>query len=607
MKITKAGGIPERGGVFRRAGALWLALWILSPILLALPGCSGCNKDPATIQAELEKAEAEKKKKEAEKPKPDFETRGLGTQPSNQLMLSNNCKPGHWTSAVLQDTKANNFDFLGDMEIEIQDGQSHPLGLLATPFELSTSRQITLPKGQAKVLDSVLFVPQNAQKSVASCRVSGRGGGRTAFEPPQTLLARMPSYQYHFIVLARIPEQYRYLDRDRFFCVKPYLSQDIMDYDFEPYYKVSFLNGEKRPALPSHAMLWTSIAIMLWDDASPGGFDADQQHALLDWLHWGGQIIMSGPDTLDTLKGSFLEPYLPAVSTGAREISAADLAEINAFSGKPIRKLAPVKPWTGVKLEKHPQASFVPNSGELLVERRVGRGRIIVSAFRLSDRDFTIWPGVDEFFNAYLLHHAPRRFTETAEADVVRAVRKDGNAAKNWDAAEVSNLRYFARDAGILLQDYGPDFPKAPQLPDNSRFGGWQNPPVPQSYPPDASDLTNVSSVKGPGVAAWNDFSPAARAAREELNSAARIEVPKRAFVIAVLVLYLAFLVPFNWCFFRAGTRGMGLGRGADHRRRLHGRGHQAGAVGYRLHSLAERNRRAGNPTRLRPRPSDAL
>ena len=382
--------------------------------------------------------------------------------------------------------------------------------------------------------------------------MSNRGSGRTAFEAPQTLLSRMPSYQYHFVVLARVPEQYGYLDRDRFFCVKPYLKPD-MDSSFAPYYRISFLSGEKRPALPGHAMLWTSIAIVLWDDAAPSGFDIEQQHALLDWLHWGGQIIMSGPDTLDTLKGSFLEPYLPAAATGAREIAAADLAEINAFSGKTLRKLAPVKPWTGVKLEKHPQAAFVPNSGELLLERRVGRGRIVVSAFRLSGRDFTTWPGMDEFFNAYLLRHAPRRFTETEEVDQIRAVWKDAKRdEKNWDAAEITKLRYFARDEGISLHDYGPDLPKPPQLSDYSRPRGWPNPGDP---PPNLPDPASMSTPSGPGVAAWNDFSPAARAARDALNSAARIEVPKRAFVITVLVLYLAFLVPFNWCFFRAVGR----------------------------------------------------
>jgi hypothetical protein len=547
VKANEAGTSPNVGGFFRRAAAWMLAISALFPVLLALPGCSGCSKDPATLQKELEKAEAERKKKEAEKPKPDFETRGLGTQPSTRQALTNGCKPGHWTSAALWDAKANNFDFLGDMDIRVEDGQSHPLQLFATPYELTTARQVSLSKGQAKNFDSVLFVPQNALKAHADCKLNARGGGRTAI-PASLLLFRMPSYQYHLVVLARIPEQYLYIDpvRGSFFSIRPYVKQDL-DNNFAPYYKVSFVSGEKRPALPAHAMLWTSIAVILWDDAAPTAFDVEQQQALLDWLHYGGQIIMSGPDTLDTLKGSFLEPYLPAVASGAREISAADLAEINAFSGKSIRKLSPVKPWTGVKLEIHPQAACVPNSGELLVERRVGRGRIVVSAFRLTGRDFTTWPGVDEFFNAYLLRHAPRKFIETDEADQIQAVWKQGKA-KDWDAAEISRLRYFTRDEGIQFHDYAPDYPKSRPQPDYS--SGY--PVMPPDSPPDLGDLANLTTPSGPGVAAWNDFSPAARLARDALGEAARIEVPKRAFVVVVLVVYLAFLVPFNWCLFRA-------------------------------------------------------
>ncbi len=45
----------------------------------------------------------------------------------------------------------------------------------------------------------------------------------------------------------------------------------------------------------------------------------------MDWLHWGGQLMVNGPDSLDLLKGSFLEPYLPATSGGSRKISAGDL------------------------------------------------------------------------------------------------------------------------------------------------------------------------------------------------------------------------------------------------------------------------------------------
>jgi hypothetical protein len=528
---------------------------LFSPLLLTVSGCSGCNKDPATQQEEEEKAEAERKKKEAEKPKPNFESRGLGTLPPNRLMSSSHCKPGHWTSAVLSDTKANNFDFLGDMEIEVLNGENRPQPLFATPFELTTSRQITLSKGQSKTLDSVFFVPQNAQKTTVASNVTARGGGRTAI-PGQMLASRMPSYQYHFLVLARTPELYGYIDAElrqnsdrdsnRFFCIRPYRHAESVT-EVNPYYKVSYLESGKRVMLPAHAMLWTSIAVVLWDDADPSAFDAAQQRAMLDWLHWGGQLILSGPGTLDALKGSFLEPYLPAVAVGTREIPNAELAEINAFSGKQMRQLAPVKTWTGVKFDKHPQAEFMPHSGELLVERRVGRGRIVVSAFRLSDRALTTWPGLDEFFNAFLLRHPPRKFLDIQQDDQLRAVWSDAHKTKNWDAAEITNLRYFARDEGIQLADYAPDRPKYQPTVEETDSYPYRMPSTPEPV-----DLNASTTISAPGVAAWNDFSPAAREARKSLNTAARIEVPDRTFVVTLLAVYLGVLVPLNWCFFRA-------------------------------------------------------
>ena len=71
---------------------------------------------------------------------------------------------------------------------------------------------------------------------------------------------------------------------------------------------------------------------MLWDEVDPGDpLSPEQKKALVDWVHWGGQLIISGPDSLDLLKGSFLEPYLPATNGGTRKIAADDpaIAELN--------------------------------------------------------------------------------------------------------------------------------------------------------------------------------------------------------------------------------------------------------------------------------------
>jgi len=531
--MAAIGGI-DRGGKQRRWHMLRAILCIVFILLLAsgIPGCRGCRKDTTKTPEEEEKELAKKK----EKPKDPFQAKRLIAQPTSGKLAGTWCKVGHWTGVSLEGAKANDYDFVGKMELAVYDGKQQPLPLPATPFELTSARQAALPKGQAKVLDSVFYVPPNTREAFISCRLNASRGGGTVLELGLPL-QRMPSYQYHFIVLARVPEQYNFLSN--LYSVRPFNANDI-DNRLEPYYRITQISNDRHVPLPAYLLLWTSIAYVLWDDAAPTALDPDMQRAFLDWLNWGGQVIISGPDTLDTLRGSFLEPYLPAAASGGCKIGADELAEINAFSGKNIRKLAPVTPWSGIQFKKHPQAEFLPHCGNLLVERRVGRGRIVVSAFRLSDREFTNWPGVDEFFNAFLLRRPPRRFELSREAEL-KVLWADGH--ERLDAARISNLRFFARDAGLKREDYGADVPKEIELPRPAAgYRGWNQ--------PDAVSSDPGPPPPGPGVAAWNDFSPVAAAARETLLNAAQVEIPNRSFVFLFLLVYLIVLVPFNWSIF---------------------------------------------------------
>src|SRR5207249_9125491 len=119
--------------------------------------------------------------------------------------------------------------------------------------------------------------------------------------------------------------------------------------------------------------------------------------ALLDWLHWGGQLVISGPNSLDKLKGSFLGPYLPAEATQSIKLQQADFDELNArFSlqrnpshvaieqeppkGEKLRRITIIeeRPMVGVELKLHATAREMDGTGGLVVERRVGGGRVVV-------------------------------------------------------------------------------------------------------------------------------------------------------------------------------------------------------------------------------------
>ena len=528
-------------GKWRRSPVRLVALALCAAMLATLPGCGGCRKTPEQIQAEREKKEAERraKEREREKKKPDLEVGMLVSLPHQPGSAVCPYKPGHWTFTSLP-AKANNFDLWGDLEMTVVDRRGKPMGLLGMPYTSTGSRDVGLPKGQLKRLESVFYVPPVGRDAFVSSRVSARKGGRGVYDQMHLNLKQMPSYQYHFVVLARWPQSYKFVEGLDSVKYPLDLTMDLSLEESNPgYYRVHLLTAEKRTTLPPHALFWTSIAYILWDDAEPGALRLEQRDALVDWLHWGGQLIISGPDSLDALGNSYLGPYLPATSTRTRELTAADFKELDDVwtpqaGARPGRRLAPVGSWSGIELDVHPEARAVPGTGGLLVERRVGRGRIVVSAFDLDGPELTSWPGFDGFFNACLLGRPPRAFSES---DFEVQVSWAGGGFGRFDPRAVCKLRYFGRDTGSKLVG----------APENreSVFGGQF----------EALALTGEKeSVPAPGKepGSWSDFNDVSNSAREALQDAARIEIPERMFVVWVVAVYLLILVPANWIVFRS-------------------------------------------------------
>ncbi len=81
--------------------------------------------------------------------------------------------------------------------------------------------------------------------------------------------------------------------------------------------------------MPTSLLTMTTMAVIVWDDLAPDDLSEDQKTAILDWLHWGGQIIISGPGSWSRLQNSFLTPYLPVRNAEAKELTTEDLAGLN--------------------------------------------------------------------------------------------------------------------------------------------------------------------------------------------------------------------------------------------------------------------------------------
>ena len=290
--------------------------------LLCLPGCGGCRKTPEAEEQQKQQAEETAKRKEKEKE--PFEASQPAVMPSSKD-FAGFCKPGHWICQVWPDVKANRGDFQGELQTEVVDHSDHRVQLVAAAYEMTTQRPAALAKEQPKSLESCTWIPPGQEAVAVNFKLTAGGGGPAVIERSM-LLQRMPSYRYYFIVLSRAAGRYEYLDKK---LASIRLHRSNPDADVGPkYYEVVSMPASRRPSLPANALYWTSIAYLLWDDFDPAQWDVDQQQALVDWLHWGGQIIVSGPDALEQLHNSFLRPYLPARRGEIANLPADDLAEL---------------------------------------------------------------------------------------------------------------------------------------------------------------------------------------------------------------------------------------------------------------------------------------
>ncbi len=548
------------------AAALLLAL---VPFALTLPGCSGCWKaDPA---AQKKKEEEERKRKEEEeKKKPDFEIGRLRVQPDDPLLNTYEVKPGHWVSTT-QELRANNFNFPGELLSRTTNRTGQPVELEHVPYYFSSSRPAPLPKGQTKHIEVTYFVPRAVdgvkQNVQFDRRLQSQRGGREVIQDRQPT-TRMPAYRYYFVGLSSRPEAYGYLKRlDTVAPPWDDLSGDLSEALI--YYRVALPPAGENVPLPEHPLTWTAVACVLWDDLDPAALTPSQQQAMLDWLHWGGQLIINGPNGLDRLRDSFLGPVLPATGGAAGTLEQEDFAELNAAwsrsrgggAEKAQITIDPERKPSGLALELKPGGSFVPGTGELVAERRCGRGRVVATRFSLTSRTVINWAHFDNFFNGCLLRRPGRTFKAGQLDTVIAEWTRHPHLSR--DARLVSTLRYFTRD--VARSDGSP----APEVETSNRFNnrdpfdrivldtyGGVEEEKPYVAPEkvlggDPWHFGGHHTWSESGVAGWNDFSGVAQAVREALREAAGISIPDAGFVIRVLAVYVVLLVPVNWLLFR--------------------------------------------------------
>lgn len=488
---------------------------LLATITLAI-FTSGCGESPEADE------------------EPPFKVGRLMTQPNDLGLLHRQVKPGHWSTGTLEVTSRDDV-FRGELATRLDRARNWP-------YLLETRREARLPKGQARSLELLFYVPPGVDESSSSplvCDLSPAGSRRAVLRDTNHLQQLIPAHQFYIVALASDPDRYRFLSTLEAVSNVPEGEEAFGDLK-SPNYQLLLPKIDESVPLPGNPLAWTMVAYVLWDGFDPQRLSPLQQQAMLDWLHWGGQLLINGPGSTDVLRGSFLSSYLPATSEGPSELTPAEIVEFGQRFNPFVDRLNSDQAWTVESLAPAAGAEVTCRVGQhrLLVEWRVGRGRIVMSGFHIDQRELAAWEGANDFVDGWLFRRPePRPVDAAAEP----ALEEDWLAAdKIFAPWRNSRMRMLSRDASgernFRWAWQGLDEETARQL--GVRLGGdyrtWQN-----------------HSVVGPGVCGWNDRSRISSVASGWLRDAARIEVPDSGAVARWLLIYLVVLVPANWGLFR--------------------------------------------------------
>jgi hypothetical protein len=509
--------------------------------------------------------ESVKQKLEKEKQLPPLEVFRSQVAPFDILPF---VKPNHWSALGLE-MRANNNDYAGVLQTEVVPLQGRSQAMIYR-------RDARLLKGQTARVALQVMLPQVPRELTLELV---RPDGVRADETWKASLRTLDPHQMLIVVLTRgSSDGYSAWGRSPAFTPTSVDPSEFTASERHRYYRLVLPMNPERPLLSPHPLTWTSISHVIWDGMPAETLAAAQQEAMLDWLHWGGQIILVGGAAL--LRGSFLDPYLPAdPSSNSVQLGAADLKglavayppairfddvtetalvpgsdeEALQRFGRRYRAPAPIRPPPNrplqlAGLDPRPGSTVIPldeSTGRLLgVERRVGRGRILMLTVNPTDAALASWPGLDTLVRRVLLRRPEEHLTRPFQYGP-QGINPPEYA--KLSAPELSWFRLLSRDFASPTVHIAP--PKPDEDPDAKANS--------QNIWARASRRRPLPNFSRAPVAEWKDDTALPRLCRDELERASGITIPSSTFVLKVILAYLFALVPLNWliCRYILGRR----------------------------------------------------
>jgi hypothetical protein len=524
-----------------KAFAYFCCLWGLLALTLTTPARAQTTAaerfkaltDPEGVEKALDKAK--------EKLRPPYEFFRSQVAPFDVLPF---VKVAHWSTLSLE-LRAN----LGPYDGQLR---SAPVKLFDMPHAVAYRRDAQLIQDQTRRLSLQLMFPQYFKEYSA-------GGFGIDLSRPDAIrpdaiwsapILQLQSHQMLIQILSQDPNQYA--NWNKLHAVIPSSGdKDPNSLDKQRYYRIVQPQAPEKPVLSPHPLTWTTMSHLIWDDYSPEILSSGHQQAMIDWLQWGGQmvIVSSVGASLAPLQESFLGPYLPAVPSGKNTpLQAADLEQLSQAYRPPMwpgdfqealetqagshQGLDPRKPpryqspapiktplnrpvlLTGLTPVEGATPIYLngPESPMIAVEKRVGRGRVTIVAFRLTDPAIASWEGFDTLVRRLVLRRPEETWTELERRQKLYGFL--GGPKLTW-------FRLLGRDLDAVA------------------------PPAPADQQPLVGELPLPTDP----VAAWLDTSPNGLpvTTRKALEVASGITIPPHRFVAQVMVAYIVALVPLNW------------------------------------------------------------
>ena len=220
--------------------------------------------------------------------------------------------------------RANNDDYVGVLQTEVVPLQGRSQAMIYR-------RDARLLKGQMVRVAMQIMLPQVPRELSLELI---RPDGVRADETWKASLRTLDPHQMLIVVLTRgSNDGYAGWSRSQAFSPTSVDPSEFTASERHRYYRLVLPMDPERPLLSPHPLTWTTISHVIWDGMPPETLAAAQQEAMLDWLHWGGQIILVGGATpgFTLLRGSFLDPYLPADPSGdSVQLGEAELQGLSA-------------------------------------------------------------------------------------------------------------------------------------------------------------------------------------------------------------------------------------------------------------------------------------